>query len=74
MHGALCVYLLIKLAARLNCQVPTLYYYYKNKTAIIEELIEEGFGMLNEQDKIIAAKSLTPLEKIEVFFIIILIA
>ena len=74
MHGALCVYSLIKLAARLNCQVPTLYYYYKNKTAIIEELIEEGFGMLNEQDKIIAAKSLTPLEKIEVFFIIILIA
>ena len=74
MHGALCVYLLIKLAARLNFQVPTIYYYYKNKTAIIEELIEEGFGMLNEQDKIIAAKSLTPLEKIEVFFIIILTA
>ena len=56
-----------KLAASLNCQAPTLYYYYKNKTAIIEELIAEGFGMLIEEDKIIAAKTIEPLDKIEEF-------
>ncbi len=56
-----------KLAAKLNCQAPTLYYYYKNKTAIIEELIEEGFRMLIEADKITAEKNITPFEKIEEF-------
>lgn len=56
-----------KLAAKLNCQAPTLYYYYKNKTAITEELIEEGFRMLIEIDKTTAAKPISPFEKIEEF-------
>ncbi len=56
-----------KLAAKLDCQAPSIYYYYENKNAIIEKLIEEGFGILIEIDQKTAAKPIKPLERIEEF-------
>lgn len=54
-----------KIAAEAGCKAATLYYYYKNKEAIVEALIEEGNRLHYRISREIASKHTNPLLRFE---------
>lgn len=54
-----------KIAAEVGCKAATIYYYYKNKDAIVEALIEEGNRLHYHISKEIASKHTNPLLRFE---------
>lgn len=54
-----------KIAAEVGCKAATLYYYFKNKDAIVEALIEEGNRLHYRISKEIANKHHNPLLRFE---------
>jgi AcrR family transcriptional regulator len=56
---------MLKIAAEVGCKAATLYYYYKNKEAIVEALIEDGNRLHYRISKEIASKHTSPLLRFE---------
>lgn len=54
-----------KIAAEVGCKAATIYYYYKNKEAIVEALVEEGNRLHYRISKEIANKHQNPLLRFE---------
>lgn len=54
-----------KIAAEAGCKAATLYYYYKNKEAIVEALVEEGNRLHYRISKEIANKHTNPVLRFE---------
>ncbi len=54
-----------KIATEVGCKAATIYYYYKNKEAIVEALIEEGNRLHYRISKEIANKHQNPLLRFE---------
>ncbi len=54
-----------KIAAEVGCKAATIYYYYKNKEAIVEALIEEGNRLHYRISREIANKHQNPLLRFE---------
>lgn len=54
-----------KIASEVGCKAATIYYYYKNKEAIVEALIEEGNRLHYRISKEIANKHINPLLRFE---------
>ena len=54
-----------KIAAEVGCKAATLYYYYKNKEAIVEALVEEGNRLHYRISKEIANKHQNPMLRFE---------
>ena len=54
-----------KIASEVGCKAATIYYYYKNKDAIVEALVEEGNRLHYRISKEIASKHTHPLLRFE---------
>lgn len=54
-----------KIASEVGCKAATIYYYYKNKEAIVEALVEEGNRLHYRISKEIASKHTNPLLRFE---------
>ncbi len=54
-----------KIASEVGCKAATIYYYYKNKEAIVEALVEEGNRLHYRISKEIAKKHKNPLLRFE---------
>ena len=54
-----------KIAGEVGCKAATIYYYYKNKEAIVEALVEEGNRLHYRISKEIASKHTHPLLRFE---------
>ena len=54
-----------KIASEVGCKAATIYYYYKNKDAIVEALVEEGNRLHYRISREIASKQTNPLLRFE---------